>query len=84
MDIGGALRECFGAKSLGLSLTKKLAQARALAEDGVKNNYIPSDVRLHLSLLFEQDISAADAYVAERDGYSRADLAKILLPDFYF
>ncbi|KAJ7732385.1 hypothetical protein B0H14DRAFT_2639868 [Mycena olivaceomarginata] len=40
MDIGGALRECFGTKSSGLSPTKKLGQARKLAEEDVKNNYI--------------------------------------------
>ncbi|KAJ7872009.1 hypothetical protein B0H14DRAFT_3567319 [Mycena olivaceomarginata] len=84
MDIGGALRECFGTKSSGLSPTKKLGQARKLAEEDVKNNYISSDVRLRLSLLFGRDISAADAYIAESDGYSRADLARILLPDFFF
>ncbi|KAJ7884325.1 hypothetical protein B0H14DRAFT_3857120 [Mycena olivaceomarginata] len=84
MDIGGALQECFGTKSSGLSPTKKLGQARKLAEEDVKNNYISSDVRLRLSLLFGRDISAADAYIAESDGYSRADLARILLPDFFF
>ncbi|KAJ6548884.1 hypothetical protein B0H19DRAFT_1074691 [Mycena capillaripes] len=84
MDIGGALRDCFGNKSSGLSPTKKLAQARDLAEKDVINNYITSDVRLRLSLLFARDPSAADAYIAERDGYSRADLARILLPDFFF
>ena len=84
MDIGGALRECFGTKSSGLSPTKKVGQARKLAEEDVKNNDISSEVHLRFSLLFGQDISAADAYIAEGDGYSRADLARILLPDFYF
>ncbi|KAJ7777911.1 hypothetical protein DFH07DRAFT_950983 [Mycena maculata] len=84
MDIGGALRECFGNKSSGLSPTKELLQARKLAEEDEKNKYITSDVRLRLSLLFGRDISAADAYIAEGDGFNRTDLARILLPDLFF
>ncbi|KAJ7735523.1 hypothetical protein DFH07DRAFT_967142 [Mycena maculata] len=84
MDIVGALRECFGNKSSGLSPTKKLSQARKLAEEDEKNKYITSDVRLRLSLLFGRDISAADAYIAEGDGFNRTDLARILLPNLFF
>ncbi|KAF7360026.1 hypothetical protein MVEN_00730300 [Mycena venus] len=84
MDIGGALRECFGTKSSGLSLSKKVVQARKLAEEDVKNNHILSEVHLWLSLLFGRDISAADAYIADGDDYNCTDLARILLPNFYF
>jgi hypothetical protein len=57
--------------TVSVSPTKKLARARALAEDDTKNNYILSEVRLSLSLLFGRDVSAADAYIAETDGQNQ-------------
>ncbi|KAJ7181812.1 hypothetical protein B0H12DRAFT_1246859 [Mycena haematopus] len=84
MDIGGALRECFGTKSSGLSPTKKVLRARSLAVEDEENGYISTDTRLRLSLLFGRDVASADAYVAENNSFSRADLARILLPESLF
>ncbi|KAJ6496156.1 hypothetical protein C8R45DRAFT_1131996 [Mycena sanguinolenta] len=84
MDIGGALRECFGTKSSGLSPTKKVSRARSLAVQDEQSGFISTDARLRLSLLFARDVASADAYVAENNSYSRSDLAKILVPDALF
>ncbi|KAJ6447984.1 hypothetical protein C8R45DRAFT_1134634 [Mycena sanguinolenta] len=84
MDIGGALRECFGTKSSGLSPTKKVSQARSLAVQDEQSGFISIDARLRLSLLFARDVASADAYVAENNSFSRSDLAKILVPDALF
>ncbi|KAJ6571052.1 hypothetical protein B0H19DRAFT_1255053 [Mycena capillaripes] len=78
--IGNVLRECFMPKSSSaISPTKKISQARTLAMEDMKNGYILAGERTQLSILFGRDVTAADAYIAEDDGFNRADVAHALL-----
>ncbi|KAJ7248080.1 hypothetical protein C8J57DRAFT_1358697 [Mycena rebaudengoi] len=75
-SVGGAVRECFAPKA---SPSKKLAAARKLAMQDMRDGFIPSETRTRLSLKFAHDPAAADAYLAEETGLDRADMAQILL-----
>ncbi|KAJ6579773.1 hypothetical protein B0H10DRAFT_2443392 [Mycena sp. CBHHK59/15] len=69
--IGSALRDCFMPKeSSSVSPTKQVAKARKIAEEDQEAGVINEEQRAILSLVFGSDPKTADAYVAEKIGFS--------------
>ncbi|KAJ6538066.1 hypothetical protein B0H19DRAFT_1079142 [Mycena capillaripes] len=78
--VGNVIKNVFAQqKSSAMSPTKKVQAAQKLALEDMNGEYIMSDERTRLSILFGRDNSAADAYIADEDPVLWADVARELL-----